>query len=311
LLLGRNTTRAMQQQIHSLCTNHKIDTVFLAWTEMGRYLDAVPPDIRTVLGTMDVERLVRPREVKLYPPGQACAAAERRAQHLIRIERQAVPQADAVTACSRNDQEYLQRLRHDHQVYVVPPYADLDSMWTINPDRKIAGQLTFFGALDRIANLAAAEFLINEVWPLIHENRLSPTLVIAGANPPPALERLASIEQRIRITGYIEDIRAMWAETDVAVLPSLIGGGLLTKAAQAMGAGRPVVTTTLGNEGIAAPPDAIAIADSAHLFANSILNLLTDRDAWRQMARAGRAHVLQTLDWDASMKTLEMVLSGK
>ncbi len=73
-----------------------------------------------------------------------------------------------------------------------------------------------------------------------------------------------------------------------------------------MAAGRPVVTTTLGNEGVAAPVGiAVEVADDAPRFADAVRRLLTDRAHRARLAEAGRQHVRQTLDWSNSLERLE------
>jgi glycosyltransferase involved in cell wall biosynthesis len=133
-------------------------------------------------------------------------------------------------------------------------------------------------------------------------------LRFVGAAPPAWLQRAAASDPRVTVTGWAPDLVEVWAETDVAVCPSLTGGGLLLKVAQPMAAGRPVVTTTLGNEGVAAPGGAVAVADRPAAFAQEVLRLLEDRVHWERMAQAGRRHIAAAMNWDASMKNLEAAL---
>jgi glycosyltransferase involved in cell wall biosynthesis len=304
--LGRQTHHAMRAQIRALCREQRIDIIHFAWTEMGRFLDAATPGVGTVLGTQDTEYLVRPREVALYPPGLEKGRAWRRAQQLSRGERRYLRQAHVTLATSEADRRHLARLEPAARVHVVTPWIDAESVRHIQPDTVMPGRLTFMGAMDRIANSAAARFLIDDVWPLIRDQRPDATLRIVGATPPDALRRLAESDPRIALTGFVPDLAAEWAATDVALAPSLIGGGLLIKVAQPMAAGRPVITTWLGNEGVAAPAgEAVLVADDAPGLAAAALRLLADREDWARVAEAGRCHVLETLDWQASLDRLE------
>jgi glycosyltransferase involved in cell wall biosynthesis len=305
--LGRQTHRTMREYLGALCRDKSIDVVHLAWTETGRYLDAVPGGVGTVLGTLDVEYRVRPREVALYPPGWAKIQAGRRAQYLIRNERRWVRQAHITLACSEADRGYLAQLGVPRdQIHVVPPWIDAEAMFPIWNDTRTPGRLVFMGAMDRQANVAAARFLIEEVWPLVRTTNPDAALRIVGANPPDTLRRLADSDPHLTVTGFVPEMVAEWAAADVAVSPSLIGGGLVTKVAQPMAAGRPVVTTTLGNEGVAAPVGiAVEVADDAPRFAAAVRRLLSDREHWARLAGAGRRHVQQTLNWSNVMDRLE------
>jgi glycosyltransferase involved in cell wall biosynthesis len=302
--LGRQTHIAARAHIRELCA--QVDVVHFAWTEMGCYLDAVPRGVGTVLGTLDVEYVVRPRELVLYPPGWARVQAARRARRLIRGERQHVRRAHVTLACSAFDRDHLVRLAPGAAIHVVPPWIDADAVRDLQSDSVVPRRLVFMGALDRFANVAAARWLVEHVWPRVRDHEPATTLRIVGANPPGSLRRLPGGDPRLTVTGFVPDLAAEWAAADVAVSPSLIGGGLVTKVAQPMAAGRPVVTTHFGNEGVAAPEGiAVEVADDVPAFAAAVLRLLRDREHWACIAAAGRQHVLDTLDWNHSMVQLE------
>lgn len=304
---GRRTHAEARAHIQSLCRERHIDVVHLAWTEMGRYLDAVPAGVATVLGALDVEYRVRPREVRLTRWGRGRLQAARRARRLIQGERRYVRQSHVTLACSAADRVHLARLTDEDRIHVVAPWASLRTMRAIKPDTAVPGRLTFMGALDRVANESVVRFLVREVWPRIRQAHPTAMLHIVGAHPPRWLWRRAREDPRLVVAGYVADLAREWAQTDVAVSPSLIGGGVLVKVAQPMAAGRPVVTTALGNEGVAARPgEAVAVAEDAPSLARAVLRLLADRACWTRMATKGRRHVLETFDWDKSMANLEV-----
>jgi glycosyltransferase involved in cell wall biosynthesis len=302
--LGRRTHLAMRAEIRRLCSAG-LDVVHLAWTEMGRYQDAVPRGTATVLGTLDVEGEVRPREIAWLPWGPRRWGAWFRTRRLVRGERRYVRRAGALLAVSPRDAAALARVRGRDDVHVVPPWLDLPALCAIEPGSAVKGRLTFMGALDRVANRAAVRFLVDEVWPRIRVAHGGATLQVVGVNPPAALCRRAEQDPRFVVTGWVPDLTAVWAASDVALVPSLVGGGLLLKVAQPMAAGRPVVTTTPGNAGVGAPPGAVEVADDPAGLAAAALDLLENRQHWRRLAERGRRHVLATLDWEESMRRLE------
>lgn len=304
-LLGRRANAEVRRLLGRRCIQSHIDVVHLVWTEMGRYLDAVPCGVGTVLGTLDVESRVRAREVPLHPLPFARWATAWRTHRLIRAERHYVAAADAVTVCSPADREQLATLCGSERIHVVPPWLDAEAYRAIEPGRVVPGRLTFVGALDRIANAAAVRFLITDVWPRVRAAHPAATLNIVGANPPRWLCCFSNHDPSTVVTGWVPDLPEVWAQTDVAVCPSLVGGGLLLKVAQPMCAGRPVVTTALGNEGVAAPSGALAVADSPEAFAAAVLRLLADRALWTRMAQAARQHIAAIMDWEMGMRSLE------
>jgi glycosyltransferase involved in cell wall biosynthesis len=295
----------VRARIRELCFDAGVDVVHLAWTEMGRYLDAVPRCTATLLGTLDVEAEVRPREVAILPRGPRRRRARAAARRLARRERRYVRRADAVVAVSAADAAALGRLRGKDDVTIVPPWLDAKILGRVTPEEVVAGRLTFVGALEREANRAAARWLVDEVWPRVRATHGRATLHLVGGSPPEDLRRRAVGEASLVVTGWVPDLIPVWAATDVAVAPSPVGGGLLLKVAQPMAAGRPVVTTTLGNAGVAAPGGAVAVADEAGAFAAEVVRLLNDGERWRRLAKRGRDHVLTTLNWEDGMERLE------
>jgi glycosyltransferase involved in cell wall biosynthesis len=304
--LGRRAHAEARAAIRAACAGRRIDVVHLAWTEMGRYLDAVPRGVGTVLGALDVESLVRPREARLYRPGWRRLLAVLEGHRLACNERLYVRWADVTLACSEADRAHLARLGPANRVRVVGPWIDLEAMRAVGPGEVVRGRLTLMGAMDRAANAAAARFLLDDVWPIVRDRHPRATLHVVGAGPPPWLLRRSGCDPRLVVTGFVPDLAAEWAATDVAVSPSLVGGGLVVKVAQPMAAGRPVVTTTPGNEGVAAPVGvAVEVADRGPAFARAVLRLLANRERWARLAAGGRRHVQQTLDWRTSIGRLE------
>ncbi|MCQ3929497.1 MAG: hypothetical protein DPW16_03480 [Chloroflexi bacterium] len=303
--LGRRTHLEMRDAIRHICKVAQIEVVHLAWTEMARYLDVIPAQVGTVVNLHDIEAVVRPRELALYPFGMAKFQAMRRAYQLIRLEQIAIQQVNQVVVCSKTDRAWVSSKIDPRRVSVAAVWSELE--WNPLPmEQVVSGRLVFFGAMDRIANRAAAEFLIQEVFPLVVAEYPSATLRIVGANPSAKWVRQATDHPQITFTGYVSNIAAEWTAADVAVLPSLIGGGQVTKIVQAMAARRPVVTTPFGNEGIGAPVGtAVELGRDAEDFAAAVLRLLRDRSHWEAIANGGHEFVRQRFDWQTSIHTFE------
>ncbi|MBC7812957.1 MAG: glycosyltransferase [Burkholderiales bacterium] len=308
-MLSRRTQIAVREYMRVICSRQNIEAVHFAWTEMGRYMDAVPDGVAGVLGTMDVEYLVRPREAalrpSLLPAGLEFLQVQRRAHSLIHSEADYLPKANVVLACSAADKQHLAKLTSIERIHVVRPWIDAEAVRHIKLSSVVPGRLTFVGALDSIPNIVAARFFVDEVWPIIRAQHPETTLHIVGANPTSDVQAWATRDPRIVVSANTAAIPAAWAETDVAVSPSLIGGGLIPNVTQAMAAGRPVVTTTLGYESVDAPPELVDMADTAPEFADAVLRLLSDRTRWQRRALAGRAYISRAYDWDESMQALE------
>lgn len=303
--LGRRTHLEIRQAMMHICKYANIEVAHLAWTEMVHYLDALPFHVGTVVNLHDIETVVRARELALYPFGVAKLQAVRRAHRLIELEQIALQQAGHLVVFSETDRAWLLSKIDPQRVSVASVWTDV-AIHRLPIENVVPGRLVFMGAMDRIANIAAAEFLIRQVFPLVIAQSPPATLRIVGANPPAHWVRRYAKPPQITVTGYVENLTAEWMAADVAVLPSLIGGGQVTKIVQAMASGRPVVTTPFGNEGIGAPVGtAVELAKHPTDFADAVLRLLHDRAYWNRIAGGGHEFVRRHFDWQTSVRVFE------
>lgn len=147
--------------------------------------------------------------------------------------------------------------------------------------------LLFLGNYTHEPNADAAELLVNEIMPLVWERIPNLELTIAGADPTPAVERLAS--DRVRVTGYVADIRPLFESARVFVAPLRFGAGMKGKIVQSLAHGLPVVTTAIGAEGIGLTSGSDAlIAQTPEEIASAVLAVYSDERRWSDISIAGR-----------------------
>ncbi len=159
--------------------------------------------------------------------------------------------------------------------------------------------------MSRTRNVEAALYLHEKVLPLIREEIPHVKFYIVGSSPQEKIQQLAK-DKDVVVTGYVKDLGSYYERCAVFVAPILVGGGIIVKILNAMAAGRPVVTTHFGNEGIEAVPEReIRIADSPQEFAQKTVELLTNDDLWHMTARNGRGFVRRKYDWEKAMQELE------
>jgi len=165
--------------------------------------------------------------------------------------------------------------------------------------------LVFSGNMEYHPNISAVRFFRGEVWPPLR--RRWPTLVwrLVGKNPS-AVSRFISDDARIEATGEVDDAVRELARARVAVVPLLAGSGTRFKILEAWSAGLPVVSTTIGAEGLPARDgENLLIADGAAPFAAAVTRLLENPHLRRQLAESGRRLLDQEFTWDAAWKKLD------
>jgi hypothetical protein len=168
------------------------------------------------------------------------------------------------------------------------------------PLRRAAGahRVTFLGGMHWPPNAAGIEWFAREVWPTLSQEVPDARLTILGKSPPEPLRRLAAADERVEAPGYVDDPLPLLAETAAFVVPLFAGGGMRVKIAEAWCWGLPVVTTTVGGEGMAVADGQNAlVADDAASFARATTRLLRDRPFADTLAAAGRDTAERCYDW--------------
>jgi polysaccharide biosynthesis protein PslH len=164
--------------------------------------------------------------------------------------------------------------------------------------------VVFNGVLNYRPNLDGATHLVEEVWPLVLEACPSARLSIVGRAP----ERDAATLRRptVEVLGTVPDIRPYLGRAEVVAVPIRMGGGTRFKVVEALSMGKPMVSTTLGCEGLSVSDrQHLLIGDDAETFAHRILELFKDGDLRRGLGIAGRALAEEKYSWHLAGERLE------
>jgi glycosyltransferase involved in cell wall biosynthesis len=148
-------------------------------------------------------------------------------------------------------------------------------------------------------NADAACWLVERIMPSVWKRASDVHLYLVGSNPPPQVMALAG--PRVTVTGFVpdEELARRYAQARVAVAPLRYGAGVKGKVVEAMRFGLPIVTTSVGAQGLAAAGDAIVVADEPLLFAEAVVDLLHDDERWRKISAAELAFAREKFSVEA------------
>ena len=231
---------------------------------------------------------------------------------LRRYETAALRWADAVVAVSGEDRIALLELAPDAEIAVVANGIDVSS-YNLRREPGPAPVLLFTGSFDYRPNIDAAQWFVGNILALVRREIIDARLWLVGRDPVPVVRRLAG--ESVVVTGVVPDDRPYFAQASVYVVPTRIGAGLRFKVLQAMAAGVPLVSTSLGMEGVPAEPGRHYLpADDAGSFAQAIVRLLRGPSLGEQLAAAAR-DLLAAFDWSVLVPKLDslyerLVLAG-
>lgn len=218
-------------------------------------------------------------------------------QRMWRAEKDLSQWFDGIVTVSPEDSAFctssygLQRVLGD-----VPTGVDVDAFQPPNHLTK-APVIGFLGSMDWMPNMDGVQWFVREVLPKVREQIPQIRLKIIGRNPPPSIRALAT-DPSIEVTGTVPDVQPHVHGCRVIAVPLLAGGGTRIKIFEAMAMGIPVISTTVGAEGLPVTHGSeIEIADGVEAFARGTLKLLADSECVVSMAMRARVLMEHSYSW--------------
>jgi polysaccharide biosynthesis protein PslH len=262
----------------------------------ARRIRQLAPQSRLILDWHNIESEILARYAENDSNPLRAWYARRTSDLSRNVENELLRLCDAHTVCSGREREVLHARDSAARIEVAGNGVDCE-FFAANPTAAGArNDVLFMGRMDYHANIDAALFFVRKVWPLIHARRPELRLVIAGAQPAKAI--LALREQGIAVTGTVDDVRPYYHSALTSVVPLRVGGGTRLKVLEAMATGTPVISTTLGAEGLEVTPGRdILIADSPEAMADAVISLQAGSPQWQEIAANGRRLVKAKYDW--------------
>jgi glycosyltransferase involved in cell wall biosynthesis len=207
---------------------------------------------------------------------------------LARYERQQCPRFDLNIVCSELDAVRLAESIHLPRVVTIENGVDVDYF---QPSDAPADphKLIFVGTMNWYPNVDAMRFFLSEVWPILTRMEPKMSIDIIGANPPADLLEFARKDPRVKVHGFVDDVRPYLAAAAVYVCPIRDGGGTKLKVLDAFASGVPMVAHPVACEGIAAEDGKhVMFAREAEEFATRIQQLSREEIARRRLSMHAR-----------------------
>ena len=178
---------------------------------------------------------------------------------------------------------------------------------TVSP----VSDIVFCGSMDWLPNSDAVLHFLSDVLPLIRAKLPDSTFTVVGRSPDIELIKLAQSLSGVHVTGRVDDVRPYLWGSKVSVVPIRIGGGTRLKIYECMAAGVPVVSTTVGAEGLRYKEDEdIILADDPVSFAAACVRLLTDDPARQTIANTALERAQREFTWEAVSREFETILDN-
>jgi len=294
-----HTAHSLQQARRHL-DNGQYDLVIADEIHMTPYAE-LAPDLARIVSRQKVDHVHFREMARARPGGLEKALDYIEAARLHRYERAKMPFYHACVACSEHDAALIHRDTPEIPVLVIPNGADLTAFVPSGHPRARVPTLLYVGSMHYYPNIDAVQFFFEEMHGLIRQEVPGVRVQIVGHAPTPEILQLGNLPS-VKVTGTVPDVRPYYEQASVFIVPLRLGGGTRLKIVEAMAMGLPVVSTTVGAEGLDVHPgEDILIADDAATFARSVLKLLSDPDLRESIAKGGRL-LARRYDWQELAK---------
>ena len=294
--------RSSRRAFHSWLAEREFDVVMVALIYMLTYL---PPELanRTILDSQNAEFHRLQSMASAQSRGGRAIAARMQLRAVERLERESAAAVARTTAVSQTEVDYFERFAPG-RVDLVPNGVDTQRL-AFDEQVPDDPQLLFLGSLDYGANVDALRFLIEDVLPCVQHPGVR--LVVIGSNPRAEVRRIAGRSPHaVDLVGRVPLAEPYFSGSRMLLVPLRFGGGTRLKILESFARGCPVVSTTVGCEGIAVSDEReLLIADGAPALAEAIDRLLDNPELGKQIARNGRALVELSYDWSTITDRLE------
>jgi polysaccharide biosynthesis protein PslH len=225
---------------------------------------------------------------------------------MLGYERKMVRRFQHVIAVSEHDRKLMNRWVDPSRITVVPTGVNLKQFTGKSSGKEMENLVIFVGAMDWGPNVDAVQYFCQEIWPAVRAKIPGARFRIVGRNPDRRVEKLA--EESIEITGSVPSVVDHLYAASVVVVPLRIGGGTRLKIYEAMAAGKAVVSTSVGAEGLDVHHGSdIVLADDPTSFAENVVSLLRDEPLRRRYEQSAAA-LAARYDWAAISEKFLSVL---
>jgi sugar transferase (PEP-CTERM/EpsH1 system associated) len=296
-------SEAVLRRLEALAAAFPMDVVHVENTLLGGHVAGVAGTARVLVHHNVESDLFRQRAASVRSPARR-AFLELEARKMRALEVRLGPRFGAHIVCSSTDAERLRSIMGDVPVCVVPNGVDLDYFARARSS-PVSAAVVHVGGLNWPPNLDAAEWLCDEVWPLVRRAVPEAKLTFVGRTGSASLSGRRR-DDGIAFTDEVDDVRPFYAEAAVSVVPLRVGGGTRLKILNAWAMGTPVVSTSKGCEGLPARHGQnLLVADTPASFAAAVVRLLREPRVGESLRAAGRRLVEAEYGWGRIVERTE------
>jgi len=293
-------SRKMVETVREIVGKNSYDIIHIDHIHMTHYTDCFNGQ-PLLLDEHNVEYKILERCANVEKSWVKKALFKHQAKKMRKFEARKVTDFSACTTVSAEDSRILADvIGRKKQIDVLPNGVDTEYFKLQDTRHKTQEEeaVVFTGSMDWFPNDDAAMYFCNDILPHIWKENPRVKFYIVGKDPSAVLKDYAKTDNRIIVTGRVDDVRTYVEKSKIFVVPLRIGGGTRLKILEAMSMQKAVIATTIGAEGIQHKEGRnIILEDEPKVFAKKVVALLDDPLRREKLGNCGRALVLEKYDW--------------
>ncbi|MCC7369110.1 MAG: glycosyltransferase [Chloroflexi bacterium] len=304
-LVERDDSDIFRCRVQQLLYLHNIDAVHADQLTMGQFAVDLPVRVRVLDEHNAVWTIVK-RVARHEPWGARRLVAELEWRRVRSYEGALCRAFDGVLVVSDGDLRDLEAAANASiRATVVPIAVDTDT-FAFKPRTDRARHIVSMATMFYPPNAEGVAWFARDVYPLVRQELRDSTFYVVGSKPPEHIRELATAQPGIEVTGYVPDLNPYLDKSAVLVVPLHSGSGMRVKILEAFARGVPVVSTTIGVEGIEARHgEHLLVADTPEAFAQAVVRTVSQPDEARERAQAARRLVEDRYDMQTALGKLD------
>ena len=297
-VIQRDRSASMWKSLKAITSKDSYDVIHTDQLNMAQYALECPARARILDAHNAVWTVVR-RLCQNTPWGLHRLLLELEWRKMRRYEGEVCSRFDRIIAVTEEDRCALASIsENSRDMRVIPIAVDATALRKVQRDGE-SKRIISIGTMFWPPNVEGMLWFVEVVYPLIKREIPEATLDIIGARPVPEIKELAQKSSDIRVLGYMEDVVPSLRQSAVFVVPLRAGGGMRVKILDTWALGIPIVSTSIGCEGIAGAihEENILVADQPAEFADQVVRVMRDENLARRLIHNGRGTVETSYDW--------------
>ncbi|MDR1289973.1 MAG: glycosyltransferase family 4 protein, partial [Planctomycetaceae bacterium] len=291
----RHFSKEFADTVRRLLANNQFDIVHIEWSNYAVYAEYIR-DVATFACTHNVEYLSWKRFFDNAKNPFKKMLGLHEWKKMYRFEKNIYPQLDYLSTVSNEDAQIVRNEFGMDRVCVIPNGVAISYYDEVENTPKPA-KIVYCGSMDAFINQDAVMYFLREIFPLVLSKNPAVEFQVIGREPPKWILDFRS--DNVSFTGSVKDVRPQLKEATLEVVPLRIAGGSRLKILEAFAAKIPVLSTTIGAEGLnIRPHENIELADTPTEFAAKCIELLDNQTLRNKLIANARQTAEEQYDWN-------------